>query len=160
SLQAEGIGQTPGGKTRSVAQTDVRIIRGIHLRKWMDHPVIARNCPHVDPGLSADQPIGGDTSVLQRLPADFEQQAPPGVHAGRLARRDAEETRRERIYWLSQKSAPARVHLRRSLGIGVEPGIRVPARGWDVDDHIALAYQKLPEPLRRVRSTRKTAAHA
>ena len=68
--------------------------------------------------------------VLQGFPSHLQQQTLLRVHAGRLARRDAEEMGIELIYPL-QKAAPPRVHLARRRWIRVVERMLIEAIGRD-----------------------------
>ena len=82
--------------------------------------------------------------VLQRLPGELQQQALLRVHAGRLARRDAEELGVEAIDVVDE-AAFERVHPPGRIGVGVEPGIAVPALGRYRTDRVAPGEQQILE---------------
>ena len=81
------------------------------------------------------------------------------IHAGRFARRDAEERRVEPIHAIDEP-AVARVHLPWRFRVGVEILIDVPPLRGDFAHGVAAVPQILPEPFRRIGAAGEPARHA
>ena len=100
--------------------------------------------PTNTPVATARQPIGREAGVLQRFPADFQQQALLRIHRRRLARRDAEELRVEAVDAV-EKSATPRDHLAGRLRIGIVVGVGVPAIGRHLADRVHAVADQPPQ---------------
>ena len=114
---------------------------------------------HVNAQARAVQRVWRDGRVLQALPSEFEQQSLLWVHAGGLARRDAEERGVELVDIL-QEPAEARRHPPGCIGIGVEQGFDWPAVGRDIADGVDPAPEELFETLGVLDASRQPQAHA
>ena len=103
------------------------------------------------------QLVGRLAGMLERFPADFEQQSLLRIHLDRFARRDAEEFRLELVN-LREAPRPSGVHLSGRVRIGVVVGVDVPSVARNLCDRVHSVPQKLPIRLRRIRSAGKPAA--
>ncbi len=124
-----------------------------------DHPIIVVVQAEIDPGRRAAQRVGGDASMLERLPGDLQGKALLRVHLHRLARGDAEKRRIEHV---DRREKPA-LGLGRAAGcggIGAEPTSMVPALGRDRPHRVATARQQLPERGAAIRTTGEPTAEA
>jgi hypothetical protein len=108
-----------------------------------------------DAGERADQPVGGDAAVLERLPRDLEKEPLLRIHRRGLARGDAEELRIELVD-LSEEAAERPRH---ALG-----AVRAQAETLTVARHLGhgvhAVVEEPPERLGRLDATRIAAPDA
>jgi len=97
-------------------------------------------------GAAARQPFRRQPGVLQGLPGDLEEQALLRVHAGRFARRDAEEAGVELVDGI-EKAAPARDHLAGCAGRRVKIGSRIPTIRGHLAHRIHAVAEQGPKGL-------------
>ncbi len=122
--------------------------------------VVLVHHPGEDAGRRRAQRGRVQAGVLQRLPADFEQEPLLGVHRQRLARADLEEAGVE-LPRVVDEAALADVEGARLVGVGVVEALGVPtAVGGEVADAVAALGDQLPELPRRADAPRIAAGHA
>src|SRR5207247_9086865 len=97
--------------------------------------VLALFDPDKHAGTGVCQCGGHDPRALERLPAHFQQETLARIERLRLARRDAEERRIERID-VSEECALARVCLPGHVGVRIVVSVRVPSAFWNWSDRI------------------------
>src|SRR5690606_23374239 len=97
---------------------------------------------HADAGPAAGG--GRDAGVLQRLPAQFQDEPLLGVDGGGLARRDPEERGVEPVDRV-EEGAAAGGHAAGGVGVGGVEVVGVPAVGGGVAHGLASAAQQVPQ---------------
>ncbi|GAB2758435.1 hypothetical protein GCM10027199_35960 [Amycolatopsis magusensis] len=146
ALEAEGVGNPAGDDARDHA--------GGGLTGEQVGVVLAVR-PGEHTGLRATQRVRVDPGALQRLPRGLQQQPLLRVHAQRLARGDAEETRVE-VGGVVDEAA-----FGGAAGPGAEQGVEVPAAvAGELPDDVAAVGEQVPELLRRAHPARVAAGHA
>ena len=95
--------------------------------------------------------------MLQRLPADFQQEPLLRIHAGRLQRCNAKKLGVEAIDLL-QKTAGTHIHLARHLRPGVVIGVHLPTLSRNLRHRVNPGPQQLPKFFRGIRPPRQTTA--
>ena len=157
AVQAEDIGHSTRDHARCVTRGAVGVDRvGPEPAQVLVVVGVAGADEH--PGGAPPEGIGRLAGVFEGLPGHFQQQSLLGIHALRLARRDAEDIRVETID-LRQEAAVARGETARRVGIRIEEGRRVPAIGRRFPDRVDPATQQLPERLRTIGPSRESAGH-
>src|SRR5208282_1964573 len=96
--------------------------------------------------------------ILERLPADLEQQALLRIERSRLGRRDVEEPGVEAADVVEQ-GGRAHVYAARRVRVGIPPAPQVDAPGWDFRHSVPPRGEHLPEAM-RARAAGEPAAHA
>ena len=155
-VKIEHVRNAIGGNAERIARAGI----GIDLAEIIPPQaaiVVGRDADE-DPGLGAGQPLRHLPRVLQRLPGYLQQKPLLGIHARRLARRNAEKARIEPIH-LPKKPAPPRVHLPRRGRVRIEERLRVEPVGRNLTDCIDSVSQHAPKCGRILRA-REAAAHA
>ena len=140
---AEAVGEPAGSGAGCVAEAGIGVdplgaASGAQQRAVV---VGAEADEHAD--LAAEQGIGRDPGVLERMPARLQQQAVLGVERFGLAARDREMRGIEPVD-IGEEAAPAGGHLARPVGIGVVPGVDVPAVAGHLGDGVAAAAEQAP----------------
>ena len=155
-MEAEDVRQT--SRRDAVRQAGHRIrvdARQVALR--LEIAVIGRAQSEEDAAAAAIQLVGRLAGVLERLPADLEQQPLLRIHVDGFTRRDAEKLRLEPIH-LREACRPARVHLAERIRVGVEVRVDIPPLAWNLRHRVHAVPQHLPERLRRIGPAREPAA--
>ena len=119
-------------------------------------PVVGIADSEKDAGGTADQAVGRDRRILERLPGDLEHQALLRIHAGGFARRDTEQ-RCVEAGDVVEEAAGTRRHRGRPVGIGVVARLRVPAVGRNLADSVDTLAEHAPQRGVVVHATRQTA---
>ncbi len=141
--------------SRSCQQLTVEIVRRlVHARA-----VVLAGRADVDAGFGPPQRRRIDPRPLQRLPARLQQQPLLRIHRQRLTRTHTEETRVEFV-GVVKKPALARIAAPHPVRIRVEQPVQIPPPIHRKRPHrVHPARHRLPQPLRRIGPTRKTARH-
>ncbi len=125
ALQAEGVGDPPGGHAARAAVAEV----GLQLLgDVVEHParVVVVHDAGEDAGPAAAHRGRVDPGPLERLPGDLQQQPLLRVDGQRLLGADAEEARVE-LVGVVEESALAGVGLAGAFRVGVVERVDVPA---------------------------------
>ena len=119
--------------------------------------VVAGRDAHEHPGQALPQGVGSQTRVLQRLPADLEDESVLRVDADRFPGGDAEELRIEGVDPL-QEAAVLRRHPGRRHRIDLDVGLGRPPLDRHLGDGVDPVAQELPEGFGTVRPSGESAA--
>ncbi len=158
TLQAEHVRKPTGG--HAARRTGAEVSIDLHeMGGGILGCVVSMRHADENSRRTAEQSLRSDAGVLERLPAHLQQQPLLGVHAGGLARGDAEELGIELVDFF-EEAAVARVHFAGSVGVGVIERGKVPALGRHLGNRVLPVPHELPERLRVVDGAGKTTGHA
>ena len=153
-LQTQRIRHAPRQHAAGLTGPDIAIQR---FQRRTAVAVVAARRAEIDAGARSIERARNQTSLLQRLPCQFQHQPLLRIHRHRFARRDAEKAR-VKLIDIAQKPALARVALAPRLRIRVVERRAVPALR-ERADRIAPFLQQRPVALRILHPARRAARH-
>ena len=159
-LQAQREGDPPARGAEAVAgdQVQGRVGSGAFVFAANDLLVLVAPDPDVDPAPAAHQPVRTDAGVLERLPAQLQQQPLLRVQRLRLERRDPEELRVELVD-TGQERTESRGVVHGHLIREHLPHAPFAVTGRAVGDRAPAGLEEPPE-VREVLRAGKPAGHA
>ncbi len=158
ALEAEGVGDAPGGDAAGVAGAH-QPLDTLGEDAGREAVVVVHQAGE-DAGATALEAGGVDARVLEGLPCGLQQQTLLRVHGQCLARRDPEEVRVE-VRRVAEEPALPGVDLAGPLGVGVVERVDVPAAVLgELRDGVRALGQQPPQLLGGADTAGEPAAHA
>src|SRR5690606_15553962 len=158
TLEPERVGDSTGGDAAEVSERAVAVGRELRRRHQAQIVVVERADEHA--GAALVQRRRNDARVLERLPAQLQQQALLRIHRGGLAGADAEEARIEEV-GLVDEATPGRVCGAGLVSVRVVEAVELPATiGGESRDRVAALGQQVPQLLRRAHAAGEPTGHA
>ena len=153
----EGVGHPTGGEARVGTAEPVGPLDGVAARR--QQLVVAVGQADEDAGPRAGRGGRVEARVFERIPRRLQQQPVLRVDRDGLALGHAEEVAVEAAD-VVEEGAPPRDRPAGDAGLGVVVRVRVPAVGGNLADQVVAAQQRLPQQLRGIDASGKSAGHA